>query len=130
MADSDEIRGVLMAFVEAINQGDGEAAKRLHSAADDALVIGSDPDEWFQGAGARDVFSGEAEAGLTVRVDEPLVGTEGDIGWYAGRGAFVRPDGAERPFRATCVCRREGGEWKIFQSHTSFGVPNEEAFGA
>jgi ketosteroid isomerase-like protein len=129
MADSDGVRDVLMRFVDALNQGDGEAAARLHSGADDALVIGSDPEEWFQGAGASDVFRQEAAGGMQARVDEPLVGTEGDIGWYAGRGAFVLPDGTEHPFRATGVCRREGGEWKILQSHTSFPVPNADAFG-
>jgi ketosteroid isomerase-like protein len=132
MGDSDGVRQVLMDFVDAMNRGDGEAAARLHSSADDALTIGSDPDEWFEGAAASEVFTqqgGGGEGGLQVRVEEPVVGAAGDVGWYAGRGAFVTPDGKEHAFRASGVLRREGGEWKILQSHTSIGVPNEEALG-
>jgi ketosteroid isomerase-like protein len=129
MADSDGVRDVLMGFVDAMNRGDGEAAALTHSDADDALIIGSDPAEWFQGAGARDVFRQQGEGGMQVRVEEPVVGADGDVGWFAGRGAFVLPDGTEHAFRATGVCRREGGEWRILQSHTSFAVPNAEVFG-
>jgi ketosteroid isomerase-like protein len=128
MDDRAEVRDVVERFVEALNQGDDEAVVRLHSEADDALAIGTDPDEWFQGAaGIREAFSGQGEGGLRARIDDPLTGTDGDVGWYATRGAFVLPDGREVGFRATGVCRREGGEWRIFQSHTSIPVANEEA---
>jgi ketosteroid isomerase-like protein len=132
MSDSDGVRQVLDQFLEALNSGDGETAAKLHSQADDAITIGSDPDEWFQGGEAiHRVFAemvGGGPSGMTARVDEPLVGAEGDVGWYASRGAFITPDGKEVPFRASGVTRREGGEWRIFQSHTSIGVPNDEAF--
>ena len=54
---------------------------------------------------------------------------ESDVGWYAARGAFVLPGGREVGFRATGVCRREDGEWRILQSHTSIPVSKEEALG-
>ena len=129
MSDSDGVREVLMSFVEALNNGDGETAAQLHSEADDAVTIGSDPEEWFEGGAAiREVFSQAGGGGIKARVDEPKVGAQGDVGWYVGRGAFIAPDGTEHPFRASGVVRREGGEWKIFQSHTSFAVPNDEVF--
>src|SRR5437868_12897656 len=97
MSDADGVREVLMGFVEAMNNGDGETAARLHSSAGDALTIGSDPAEWFEGTAASEVFKqeGSGESGMKIRVDEPAVGAEGDVGWYAGRGAFVTPDGTE-----------------------------------
>src|SRR3954452_7643391 len=52
MSDSDGVRQVLDQFLEALNGGDGETAAKLHSQADDAITIGSDPDEWFQGGEA------------------------------------------------------------------------------
>ena len=132
MSDADGVREVVRSFVEAMNRGEGEAAAGMYSDTDDALAIGTDPGEWFEGAASvREVFTqaqGQGD-GPTVRIDESTAGAEGDVGWYAGRGTFVLPDGSERPFRSTGVCRREGGEWKILQSHTSFGVANDEVFG-
>src|SRR4051794_22256568 len=111
MSDSDGVAQVLKDFVEAMNRGDGETAAALHSQADDAITIGSDPDEWFQGGEAiHQVFAqmgGGGPTGMTVRVEEPLVGAEGDVGWYVGRGTFVTPGGKEIPFRASGVARRE-----------------------
>ena len=128
MGDDAGVRDVVMRFVEALNEGDEDAVVALHSQADDALAIGTDPNEWYEGAaGMREAFAGQGEGGLTARVDEPVVGSDGDIGWYATRGAFVLPDGREAPFRATGVCRREDGEWRIFHSHTSLPVSNDEA---
>jgi ketosteroid isomerase-like protein len=128
MGDEAGVRDVVVRFVEALNQGDDETVVQLHSEDDDALAIGTDPDEWFQGAaGIREAFGGEGGGGLQARIDEPLTGTDGDVGWYATRGAFVLPDGREVGFRATGVCRREDGEWRIFHSHTSIPVTNEEA---
>src|SRR4051794_28043401 len=131
MSDADGVRGVLTAFVEALNNGDGETAARLHSDADDAITIGSDPEEWFEGGAAiRAAFSQGGEGGIKGRIEEPKVGAQGDVGWYAARGAFITPDGTEHPIRVTGVARREGGEWKLFQTHTSFAVRNDEVFGS
>ena len=128
MGDEAGVRDVVVRFVEALNQGDEETVVRLHSESDDALAIGTDPDEWFQGgAGIREAFSGQREGGLTARIDDPVTGAEGDVGWYAARGVFVLQDEREIGFRATGVCRREDGEWRILQSHTSIPVSNEEA---
>jgi hypothetical protein len=54
---------------------------------------------------------------------------EGDLGWFADRPRFVLLDGTEVPFRHTGVFRREGGEWKLVQAHTSLGIPNEDVIG-
>src|SRR5215210_6667390 len=108
MSDADGVREVVRSFVEAMNRGEGEAAAGMYSDTDDALAIGTDPGEWFEGAASvREVFT-QAQgqgAGPTVRIDESTAGAEGDVCW------------------------REGGEWKILQSHTSFGVANDEVFG-
>ena len=50
------------------------------------------------------------------------------MGWIADQPRFRTLDG-EVPMRLTAVFRREDGEWKLIQTHSSIGVSNEDAFG-
>ena len=90
-------------------------------------MIGSDPDEWWDGHDAivaalrADVQSSD----VSGRVDDVVGYEEGDIGWAAMRGTFI--EGESRvPFRGTAVMRREDGEWRMVQAHASIGVPNDQ----
>jgi hypothetical protein len=62
-------------------------------------------------------------------LDELDVFVEGSVGWAPGRPTWILKDSREVPSRWTAVFRREDGEWKIVQAHTSIGVPDEEMFG-
>jgi ketosteroid isomerase-like protein len=52
----------------------------------------------------------------------------GEVAWAEGRGWFTTADGGERPVRMTAVLVREGGQWKVVQSHASIGVSNADIF--
>ena len=130
MSDAAEVRQLLMDLAAAMDRGDADVVDGLLSDDETAVAIGTDPEEWWEG-GARVKAAIHEQLGgeLSVRLDEPAVATEGDVAWFAGRCAFVLRGGRELPFRNTGVCRREGGRWKVVQSHASFGVPNDEVFG-
>ena len=92
-------------------------------------VVGTDPDEWFQGGElAAESLRGEvAGAGrdLTYTPDETEGYMEGDVGWAAGRLTVSSPDGKRIQSRWTAVLVRRDG-WKFVQTHASIAVPNEE----
>jgi ketosteroid isomerase-like protein len=64
-----------------------------------------------------------------VVADDLEVHVAGEVGWAEGHMRFTLPDGAERQARLTAVLAREDGRWRVVQSHSSIGVPNEDTFG-
>lgn len=123
----DEIRTVLDELLEAMNAGDAPRMRTMLSERPDAVHIGTDAEEWWT--------SGQLVAGagggddIRAVADDIDVHVQGDIAWVEGRGRFMRADGAERPVRVTGVLVREGGQWKLVQSHSSIAVPNTDIFG-
>jgi ketosteroid isomerase-like protein len=125
------VRDALKMFYEAFASGDASRVAELIAA--DAVMIGTDPDEWWTDRDAmmrvweaqRDATGGE----LSIRGGDPVAFSDGDVGWAADRPILALPDGSELPFRFTVVFRRENGRWKMVQSHSSIGVPNEDAIG-
>ncbi len=69
-------------------------------------------------------------AGIKLQPTNPQCYGEGSVGWCADRARFTLPDGTEQPVRLTAVFHQEGGDWKLVQSHASFGVRNAESIGA
>ena len=131
MERSEELVGVMEDLYEAMRSGD--VSNFESAAADDLLVIGTDPQEWWSG---RDTvlaaFRAQAEAmggGFPVQAGDPVAYSHGDVGWIADRPTMTGPDGSSMPFRLTVVTVRDGGDWKVAQMHFSLGVSNEEAFG-
>jgi ketosteroid isomerase-like protein len=116
-----------------MERGDVEAMAGAMSTGAGVLMIGTDPEEWWQGHEAvLEAFGAETEAmggGLALVGGDPVAYVEGDVGWVADRPAFRLPDGGEVPTRLTGVLRREDGGWRWVQAHFSIGVANEEAFG-
>ena len=130
MTEPDELADVIQRFYQAFASSDIEALERMSSDDEGAVGIGTDPDEWW--VGGRDIKAAMreqlADAQLTIRPGSPEIGQAGDVGWFADRPVFLTADRREIPCRLTGVLRREGGEWKLVQSHTSIGVPNAQAF--
>lgn len=132
MKKSSELIKPLLSFYEAYTKGDIPFILDLFSRADGALVIGTDPGEWWAGCSTiRRVVKAQMEeaGGVAFVPSDPQAYCEGTVGWVADRATFKLPDGTERPVRITAVLHRENDEWKIVQFHGSFGIPNEEAFG-
>ncbi|MDE3091178.1 MAG: nuclear transport factor 2 family protein [Chloroflexota bacterium] len=132
MEASTELKNIVLRFYEAVSRGDSTFLERLISREDGAIVIGTDPNEWWEGyATIIPTYKKQLEemAGFAIVGGNPQAYSEGTVGWAADRAKFRLPNGAEVPFRMTSVFRREDGEWKLLQQHVSVGVLNEEAIG-
>jgi len=134
MQVAPELEQVTLRFYEAIGRGDAGLVRELTSSQREVLGIGSDPNEWWEGAGtiaAHVKAQFEALGGeLQVVHGAPHAYQEGSVGWISDRAvAFRLEDGTEVPFRFTAVFHKEDGDWKMVQFHTSVGVLNESAVG-
>jgi ketosteroid isomerase-like protein len=131
MERSEELRDLIRATFEAYSTGDASFIDRHTSSQDGVRLIGSDPNEWFEGERAAEVLKQEMQEG-SIRVSsmgEVDAFVEGTVGWVSGRPVWTLDDGTQIPTRWTAVFHQEEGEWKMVQAHTSVGVPNEELFG-
>ena len=117
----DEIRKLLDELIEAQNSGDAPRLRTMLSERADAVHIGTDAEEWWSSGQLVDDVAAAGSGDIRAVAD--------DIAWVEGRGRFTRADGAERPVRMTGVLVREGGQWKLVQSHASIAVPNADIFG-
>jgi hypothetical protein len=120
---SSELGKLLEEFVDELNRGDGDAAGRRFTSADELLVIGTSSGEWLEGPKlAVDAF--RVEAG-TLRADFDQVNTyqDGPFGWIAARGHMTLQDGRALPVRWTLVLQRGADQWEILHSHLS--VPDD-----
>ncbi len=134
MEQAPELEQLTLRFYEALGRGDGGLVRELTSSKSGVLGIGSDPNEWWEGAGTiaahfkaqLEAFGGELE----VVHGAPHAYQEGSVGWISDRAAALRlENGTEVPFRFTAVFHKEDGDWKMVQFHTSVGVLNESAVG-
>jgi ketosteroid isomerase-like protein len=131
MERSGELRDIIRATFEAYSTGDASFIDRHTSSQDGVLLIGSDPNEWWEGEQAAEVLKQEMQDS-SVRVSsmgEIDAFVEGTVGWVSSRPVWTLEDGREIPARWTAVFHQEEGEWKMVQAHTSVGVANEELFG-
>ena len=134
LQQSAELREVFLRFYQAFERGNATLALTLKSREEGMLAIGTDPDEWWSDSATMErVYATQLnemrEAGITLRPGDPQCYQEGSVGWCADRAAIVLPDGTQQPIRLTGVFHQEGGDWKMVQSHSSLGVPNEQALG-
>ena len=133
MEHSDELRDLTKRLYEAEATGDISFIERHFSRQDEAVYIGSDPNEWWEGFEAFVEAMGaqsEAMGEMQIVAGQLQAYREGNVGWSIDRDALFRlPDGTEIPFRNTCLFHQEDGEWKLIHGHTSIGVSNEEALG-
>ena len=130
MDDASDVRQLLDGLYDTVATGD--ASPWAAALAEDALVIGTDEAEWWQGreAAMRVIQAQVAElqeAGLRYSGSDPQVAGMGDVLWIADRPAAVLPDGTTLPLRLTMVATRDGGALVVRQLHLSVGAPNEEA---
>ena len=130
MERSDELREVVLATFEVYSGegGDPSVIDRHTSAQEGVVLIGSDPNEWWEGEQAAEVLKQEMQEDI-VRVSSPgevEAFVEGTVGWASSRPVWTLEDGTEISTRWSAVFHQEDGEWKMVQAHVSIGVPNEE----
>ncbi len=101
-------------------------AKQLYSQQDGVLIIGSDPNEFFEDYNSITRFyEAEGVAGFEIKVDDIKAYCEDTVGWVIDRLTVKLPNGIEVPVRHTYIFHGENDTWKIAHAHISVGVPNE-----
>jgi class 3 adenylate cyclase len=127
---SDEIRRIVERWMQAISERDSQSSLGRLSEHPGAVMIGTDPEEWFHGAEARAIWARQLDELDTFSV----VGTEieaweeGTVGWACVKET-IRWDEEETESRATYVFHLERGEWKAVQIHWSLPKANVDLFG-
>ena len=128
MQQSAEVREAMLRFYQRFSAGDVAEFAQGITSRDDALVIGTGPQEWLEGratwiAGYQEQIA--AIPGLRMEAGEVCGYAEGALGWAVDRPIFVLPDGTSISARATAVLRLEDGAWKLVNAHFSIGVPDD-----
>ena len=133
MERSDEVAAELARLLDTFGTpAMGLAFSDAISTEPGVLVIGSDPDEWWdESESRRRVLTAQAEElhGIISKVIHCEGWAEGQIGWGAARLELTVPDGPTTTMRLTATYARRPEGWKIVQAHASVGVPNVEATG-
>ena|SRR5438093_7814621 len=129
MERSPELEKFIVAWFHAATRGDPSLVDRHISRQEGTRLVGSDPDEWFEGSAAAEFLKKELQgSGGSVRSLSDLEAfSEGTVGWGTTRFTLTFPDGRSISPRWSAVFHREDGEWKFVQLHASMGVANEEA---
>ncbi len=130
MERSDELEELVQAWFAAASNGDPSPVRVGVSADEGTRLIGSDPSEVFKGGAAvREFLIGEVEGAgghATFTPSDTEAFCEGTVGWATTHLTITMPDGRTVSPRWSAVFRREGGDWKFVQIHTSIGVPNDQ----
>jgi ketosteroid isomerase-like protein len=130
MQTSNELREIINNWFESVASGDLSWTDRHISKT--ARLVGTDPNEWFEGEQAAEFLKEEVKAmGSVIKVElgETEAYEEGSVGWGLARPTLIMPDGKQIFPRWSAVFHEEDGEWKLVQLHASVGVSNEELFG-
>jgi hypothetical protein len=132
MERSEEIESIVHRVFEAIGSGDSGAVDGMVSRHPEVLLIGTDPSEWWSGHETisnilREQLKEMQDIG--IELTDVRAYTEDGIGWASARARYEMPDGLGNEVRFTAVFRREDGDWRLVQGHSSIGVPNDQAFG-
>ena len=128
MQQSADVREAMLRFYQRFSAGDVASFAQGITSSNDALIIGTGPQEWLDGratwiAGYQEQIT--AIPGIRMEAGDPRGYAEGTLGWVADRPTFALPDGTTIPARVTAVLRLEDGAWKLVNAHFSIGVPDE-----
>jgi ketosteroid isomerase-like protein len=126
---SQDLRSVAIEVYELISRGDvTRLAELLPSDESLPVIVGTAPDEWFEGrAAALDALEQQARDYPKLRFEPRELHCEetGDSGWVVDRPSVVMPDGSRIDARQTSVFKREAGTWRLVHSHLSIGMQDE-----
>ncbi len=128
---ASELKDLYLRTYDAFSTGDLSVYEHLLSHQAGLLIIGTDPQEWWEDYGSmieimRAQVAGMHDAGLQVVPGDVRAYQEGTVGWVIDRPTLRMPNGHEFSFRQTAIFHQEDGAWKMIHVHASIGVPNAE----
>jgi hypothetical protein len=131
MAAIDDMRALMYQLYDTFASGDPSVW--TSRTADDAIGIGSDPNEWWEGRSAiTSIVTAQvretSEAGMRLVADDPRIREHGDVVWSVDRPVLHLGDGAEIPMRVTLIAVVEERTLRLKHFHYSVGAVNEEVF--
>jgi ketosteroid isomerase-like protein len=130
MKSSAEVTRAFGDYLDAIANGDVKSIDAL--LADDVILIGTDPAEWWTGHDTVvKAFATQMEemgGGFPIRTANPQGFADGNVGWACDQPVLTMPDGAI-PLRISAVFAKENGRWRVVHTHVSMGVKNEASLG-
>jgi hypothetical protein len=133
MERSAELRDVVSSLIQTFGTDQmGSAFADAISSEQGTLVIGTDPQEWWDDTDS--LFSAlKAQSdelrGAAATVTHAEGWVEGDVGWGAVKVDIAFPGAPTASMRFTATLARRPAGWKIVQGHASVGAPNEEVVG-
>lgn len=133
---SPELEAVIRRFLKAIEIGDLETVRALIDSSDQAMVIGSDPEEWFKGPEAVELLKTSIEHRRNYAYDIKRLEAfeEGTVGWVAldvlvlfepGDAGQTHLKDEPVPLHITAVLVLDQGFWRIIQWHVSVPSPDD-----
>jgi uncharacterized protein (TIGR02246 family) len=118
-----EVLGLLEAYADAVRRRDRAAILAMFT--EDAVAIGTGPDEWYRGrTNLARGLDRDLDQATDVRFTygTPEVGRQGDVAWAAVPTTVTVRVGESEVLivgRATAVLVRRGERWLIAQNHLS-----------
>lgn len=130
MALIDDMRVLLDRMYGSFASGD---AAVWTSVAADAIGIGTDADEWWEGREAIARIAGTqvkemSTAGVRLAAGDPRIFQQGDTVWSVDRPVLYLGDGTTAPLRVTAIAVSESGSLKLKHFHYSAPAMNAEVF--
>jgi hypothetical protein len=134
MADvvpNEELRAFLLRFYAVWQHWDLESMRDMISAKPHSLIIGTDPDEWWDAGLGLDIWAMQRREMGKIAIRSTAVQSYscGNVGWVADRPVMTLEHGLEVALRDTGVVVIERGHWRFVQMHASVGQANEQALG-
>jgi hypothetical protein len=131
MALTDDMRELLDRMYDSFASGD--AIVWTESVADDAIGIGTDVDEWWEGREVIGHIAGTqvqemSRAGVRLAAGDPRIFQHGDAVWSVDQPMLHLGDGTATPLRVTAVAVSQAGRLKLKHFHYSAPSVNEEVF--
>ena len=103
-----------------------DVARRLYSRQDGVIVIGSEPNDRYEGYESIIHFYKAASAVvMEIEIEDLEAYYEGKFGWVVDNVLAKLPNGVEIPIRHTYIFNKENDGWKIVHAHISVGIPDE-----
>jgi ketosteroid isomerase-like protein len=122
MIESGALREIVRGIYSAVETGDAEWFASTVALSEQTLVIGSAPEEWWEG-GPRVIEGLSAHLpeirGVKLTATRLRAFESGDFGYATDRMQAILSDGSVAFFRFTAVFTRESGQWRLLHQHGS-----------